>query len=86
MQSTTVSGSDEARLLNSRTEVAHVDVSMLGKIFRITFFSEKSPNVISFKSMAVSLKGIAEEPIFGKSPLVFTVTSLSFVCAIFEFL
>jgi hypothetical protein len=60
-----------ARWLNVRTDAAHVGVSILGKIFKITLLPAKFAKLAIDKSFCTNLKSIALEPTFGNSPLVF---------------
>jgi hypothetical protein len=76
MHNTTVFSIAEASALNFRTLVAHVLVSMLGKIFSTILFPWKSPSETSFKSDFVSLKSGAALPMEGNSPEVCAVFSL----------
>lgn len=56
--------------LNFLTDVAQVPVSILGKMFSITFEPEKSANEAVPKSVFTKLKSIAFEPTAGNSPFV----------------
>jgi thiol peroxidase len=51
----------EASLLKLRTEVAHVPVSTLGKIFKTKYCPSKSESVFIDKSVATNLKSFAFE-------------------------
>jgi hypothetical protein len=51
--------------------VAHIEVSMLGKIFKTTFEPAKSAKVAIDKLDFTNLKSGAFEPTFGNSPFVF---------------
>ena len=55
-----------------RVLVAHVGVSMLGKMFKITRLPRKSLFEISCSAPVVSVKAGAEAPFFGNLPLVDT--------------
>lgn len=70
MQRITVLFSEDTRLLNSLTEVAHTLVSTLGKIFNTTFFPAKSERETSFKSLPVSTNAGALELTEGRSSTV----------------
>ena len=62
--------SSAAVLLNVRTEVAQVPVSILGNIFNTKFFPLKSAKVFGAKSAPIKLKSTAEVPTAGNSPIV----------------
>jgi hypothetical protein len=63
---------DEASELNVRVLVAHVGVSMLGKMFKITRLPRKSLFEISCSVPVVSVNDGAAAPFFGNLPLVDT--------------
>lgn len=63
---------DDASELNVRVLVAHVGVSMLGKMFKITRLPRKSLFEISCSAPVVSVNEGAAAPFFGNLPLVET--------------
>jgi hypothetical protein len=63
---------DDASELNVRVLVAHVGVSMLGKMFKITRLPRKSLFEISCSVPVVSVNAGAAAPFFGNLPLVET--------------
>lgn len=71
-QYTSVLFNDEASELNVRVLVAHVGVSMLGKMFKITRLPRKSLFEISCSVPVVSVNDGAAAPFFGNLPLVDT--------------
>lgn len=76
-RTTTSSPSFEASELNRRTDAAQVPVSILGKIFRTSFFPAKSAAVLSDRSPAVSLKPGSFDPTAGNLPIVLNDVPLS---------
>jgi hypothetical protein len=64
--------SEEASELNVRVLVAHVGVSMLGKMFKITRLPRKSLFEISCSVPVVSVNAGAVAPFIGNLPLVET--------------
>jgi len=82
IQATTVVSKLAAFLLNSLTDAAQVPVSILGKIFKITFLPEKSDKFLVAKSTVVKLKFGALVPAFGKSPMVFILFPFKVIKAI----
>ena len=76
---TTVFFNDAASLLNLRTEVAHVDVSRLGKMFNTTLFPLSDSNESVDRSVFVSSKFGALLPTSGNLPLVSTGVPFNFI-------
>ena len=56
--------------MNRRTDVAHTEVSILGKMFMTIFLPEKALKPTSDMSVLVSVKSGAFEPGSGRSPAV----------------
>jgi hypothetical protein len=87
-QSTTVLFKADAFLLNSRTEVAHVGVSMLGKMFKILRLPAKLSSVTFSRFALASSKFGDAWPLLGNFPpivigLPFKVTAfvmIDFLC------
>src|SRR5574343_55229 len=69
-QTTFVFSNSEARLLNVLTDVAHVAVSIVGKMFKIKLAPLKSLKFVVDKSTFFKLKSGAISPTFGSSPFV----------------
>ena len=63
--------------LNLRTDVAHTEVSRLGKIFNITRLPLRLPKDNSLKSPATAVKSGAISPFWGIIPFVCTAVPLN---------
>jgi hypothetical protein len=75
-------GNVAASLLKFLTEAAHVPVSKLGKIFKRSFFPEKSEIDVLDRSFPINVKPGAFVPTLGKLPMVFIVVPFNVIVAI----